>query len=46
MKECIRLNDLTICIAVKFVARETSLQRLPSQKSNGVFGVKIETVAK
>lgn len=40
------MNEISILVSIKFTPRERSLQRLPSTKKNGVFGVKIEVVAK
>ncbi|XP_078481148.1 LOW QUALITY PROTEIN: active breakpoint cluster region-related protein [Ciona intestinalis] len=40
------MNELSISVSIKFTPREHSLQRLPSKKSNGVFGVKIGVTAK
>uniref|UniRef100_H2YG57 Active breakpoint cluster region-related protein n=1 Tax=Ciona savignyi TaxID=51511 RepID=H2YG57_CIOSA len=40
------MNELSIRVSMKFTPREHSLQRLPSKKSNGVFGVKIGVTAK
>ncbi|XP_076804707.1 active breakpoint cluster region-related protein-like isoform X1 [Clavelina lepadiformis] len=45
-EESVLMNELAIRVSVKFTPREHSLQRLPSKKQNGAFGVKIETVAK
>ncbi|XP_039266553.2 breakpoint cluster region protein-like isoform X1 [Styela clava] len=46
VKETVLMNEIEIKISAKFTPREQSLRRLPSQKSNGVFGVKIGKVTK
>nr|CAB3219663.1 active breakpoint cluster region-related protein [Phallusia mammillata] len=45
-EECVLMNEISIRVSVKFMPREHSLQRLPSKKANGTFGVKIDVVAK
>lgn len=40
------MNEISIRVSVKFTARERSLQRLPSKKSTGVFGVNIAHTAR
>lgn len=46
VKDVVLMNEIEIKISAKFTPREQSLRRLPSHKSNGVFGVKISNVTK
>jgi len=45
-KTVFHLGDIDIQCSFHFVPREHSLQRLPSKATNGVFGVKLDQVAK
>ncbi|KAJ4926540.1 hypothetical protein JOQ06_008713 [Pogonophryne albipinna] len=42
----IPMNGIEVKLSIKFTTREFSLQRMPSRKPMGVFGVKISTVTK
>ncbi|XP_067133285.1 active breakpoint cluster region-related protein [Centruroides vittatus] len=45
-EKSISLQEFMLTISLKFVSAETILQRIPSSKTVGLFGVKIEQVCK